>query len=42
MHKKGFSYAEAMVTMLIVAIIMVATTPILTKKLSASKRHYYM
>lgn len=37
MNKKGFSYAEAMVTMLIVAIIMVATTPIITKKAHTNK-----
>lgn len=37
MCKKGFSYAEAMVTMLIVAIIMVATTPIITKRASTNK-----
>ncbi|MBO5948024.1 tail fiber domain-containing protein [bacterium] len=35
--QKGFSYAEAMVTMLIVAIIMVATTPIITKKANTHK-----
>ena len=37
MHKKGFSYAEAMVTMLIVAIIMVATTPILSQRKNVNR-----
>ena len=38
MKKKSFSYAEAMVTMLIVAIIMVATTPILSQRKSVNKQ----
>ena len=37
MNKKSFSYAEAMVTMLIVAIIMVATTPILSQRRNVNK-----
>lgn len=38
MKKKSFSYAEAMVTMLIVAIIMVATTPILTQRRNVNRQ----